>query len=410
MRITFKLVILGFLLFSNCSEVYPQWIKTSFNLNTRSIVYYHNHFFVATMDSGVFRTSDNGETWIAVNNGITGHTAQSLFVSGDYLLAGGIGLFLTTNNGSSWVSMWSTSGTYFSSVTGIGDNIVAASSASYFGSAVYHSSDFGLSWEKVISSYYEAPSFHVKTFENNIYVTEFSRFMTSQDSGHSWVLKQMPSPYTVGDILKIGNRIFSVGYSAILSTDGGSSWVPITNGITQLGYQNFNVIAQIDSSRIVIGATYGFYLSTNNGTKWTIINEGFTSADVQTLVVSDKYLFAGTAYGVWRRSLSEIVGVIKDKDDMPQQFVLEQNFPNPFNPATTIKYSIPFESDVKLSISNIIGQIIKEENFGIQFSGMHETTLELSTLPSGVYFYTLQIKTTNGKENFRTTKKMNLLK
>jgi hypothetical protein len=90
--------------------------------------------------------------------------------------------------------------------------------------------------------------------------------------------------------------------------------------------------------------------------------------------------------------------------EIPKQFELYQNFPNPFNPATKIRYSIAKEGLVTLKIYNVIGEevvtLVKEE----RSAGVYEINFNAASLPSGVYFY--QVKA----GDFIQTKKMILLK
>lgn len=75
----------------------------------------------------------------------------------------------------------------------------------------------------------------------------------------------------------------------------------------------------------------------------------------------------------------------------PVQFELNQNFPNPFNPTTTIKFSLPNAADVKLEVYNMIGQrvatLINNQNYT---AGTHDVSFDASNLASGVYFYRIQ--------------------
>jgi len=85
-------------------------------------------------------------------------------------------------------------------------------------------------------------------------------------------------------------------------------------------------------------------------------------------------------------------------------YLLEQCYPNPFNPTTTIKYSIPEMSKVILKLYNLLGEevatLVNEE----KVTGYHQVEFSATNLPSGVYFY--QIKA----GSFVETKKMILLK
>ena len=96
-------------------------------------------------------------------------------------------------------------------------------------------------------------------------------------------------------------------------------------------------------------------------------------------------------------------------NNTPQNYTLGNNYPNPFNPSTTIKFDLPRSSRVKIEIINILGQSIKnliseELSAGqhqINWGGRDNSGLDVS---SGVYFYRI-----NG-ENFSETKKMILMK
>jgi hypothetical protein len=86
-------------------------------------------------------------------------------------------------------------------------------------------------------------------------------------------------------------------------------------------------------------------------------------------------------------------------------FSLSQNYPNPFNPTTKIKFSLPLECKVKLSILNILGELVGELVNGEMAEGVHEITFDGSGIASGVYIYKLEI----GKQ-FTAYKKMILAK
>lgn len=75
---------------------------------------------------------------------------------------------------------------------------------------------------------------------------------------------------------------------------------------------------------------------------------------------------------------------------IPDEFILEQNYPNPFNPSTVIRYGLPEESHVILSIYNALGQLVTLLIDEKQNAGIHEVTLDVNFLTSGVYFYRLQ--------------------
>ncbi len=90
--------------------------------------------------------------------------------------------------------------------------------------------------------------------------------------------------------------------------------------------------------------------------------------------------------------------------EQPGTFQLMQNFPNPFNPNTTISYRIPFDSHVSLDIFSIQGAKVSTLVNGPQESGLHSIDFTAQNLSSGLYLYSLQAGT------FRETQKMVLIK
>lgn len=85
-------------------------------------------------------------------------------------------------------------------------------------------------------------------------------------------------------------------------------------------------------------------------------------------------------------------------------YILSNNYPNPFNPATTIRYSLGEDSRVKIVIYNILGEKIKLLVNEIKPAGEHEVNFNAGNLPSGIYFCRMEA----GKYN--STKKLVLTK
>ena len=83
----------------------------------------------------------------------------------------------------------------------------------------------------------------------------------------------------------------------------------------------------------------------------------------------------------------------------PSMFVLEQNYPNPFNPYTKIQFSIPKETNINLSVYNMLGQLVTTIYNGKLDAGTHYTLFDGSQLTSGIYFYKLET------DNFVSIKK-----
>ena len=94
----------------------------------------------------------------------------------------------------------------------------------------------------------------------------------------------------------------------------------------------------------------------------------------------------------------------------PDMFSLEQNYPNPFNPDTKIKYSLPQECNVRITVYNSLGESVKTLVSNVESSGSHEIRFDASGLSSGIYICSIQANSIDGRESFRSSKKMSLLK
>ena len=82
---------------------------------------------------------------------------------------------------------------------------------------------------------------------------------------------------------------------------------------------------------------------------------------------------------------------VNDSKNLPGTFILNRNYPNPFNPATRISFSLPKTMTVTLSITNILGQTVAEPiNNEVLGTGKHEIDFDGSNLSSGIYLYTLK--------------------
>jgi Pel9A-like, right handed beta helix region/Secretion system C-terminal sorting domain len=101
---------------------------------------------------------------------------------------------------------------------------------------------------------------------------------------------------------------------------------------------------------------------------------------------------------------SNIINDVNTGNNIPKNFKLDQNFPNPFNPSTIIEFTIPNKSSVLLKIYNLEGQEVKELIHEERPAGKYSVKFNSEELASGIYFYKLSAGTKT------ITKKMILLK
>ncbi|MFA7359442.1 MAG: T9SS type A sorting domain-containing protein [Candidatus Kapaibacterium sp.] len=335
-----------------------------------------NNIFAGTGDSGVYISTNNGTNWskTALNN----KQVYCLATLGSNLFAGIIdwsipssgGIYRSTNNGSNWT--YTTMNSSVASFTTLGTNIFAGTDSNSTGSGkIYLSTNSGLNWSQ--TSYNSRAVWSLTTIENNIFAGTYA----------------------------YGNTPTGV----YLSTNLGANWI-------QTSSNNRNTISLTTIGSDIITGIYDFnnscgvYLSTNNGGIWINKNQGFNVPPmVRSFLVTSNFIFAGTeSNSIWRRSLSEIIGIQNISTEIPFSYSLSQNYPNPFNPTTNIKFSIIKTEQVKLIVYNVQGRQVQAlVNERLQ-PGTYETSFDGSLLNSGVYFYKL---ITDG---FTETKKMLLIK
>ncbi len=106
----------------------------------------------------------------------------------------------------------------------------------------------------------------------------------------------------------------------------------------------------------------------------------------------------------YRRVIVTFTTPVKEEKEQETESGLEQNFPNPFNPTTTIAYAIPKSGLVRLAVFNLLGQEVALIYEGVQNAGTHDVEFRNFDLPSGIYFYRIQAG------EFIETKKLTILR
>ena len=112
---------------------------------------------------------------------------------------------------------------------------------------------------------------------------------------------------------------------------------------------------------------------------------------------------------------SVATGIKNDKPkNVPGTFSLRQNYPNPFNPTTTIEYNLPVNSNVRVNVYDILGELVnvlvdRNENAGTHKIIWNANNANGKKVSTGIYFYELKAQGINGK-SFNQIRKMILLK
>ncbi|MCL6093467.1 MAG: Ig-like domain repeat protein [Actinomycetota bacterium] len=274
--------------------------------------------FAATW-GGVFKSTNGGTSWSAVNSGLTGTTVNSVAVSPnfatDHTLFAGTwgGVFISTNGGTSWSAV-------NSGLTGTAVNSVAVSPNfatdhtlfAGISGGVFISTNGGTSWSAVnsgltntdINSVALSPNF---ASDQTLFAGTLGGVFKTTNGGTSWsavnsgltstaVKSVALSPNFASD-----QTLFAGTFGGVfLSTNAGGSWSAVNSGLTGTTVNSVAVSPNFATDHTLFaGTSGGVFLSTNAGASWSAINSGLTNTDINSVALSpnfasDHTLFAGT--------------------------------------------------------------------------------------------------------------------
>jgi hypothetical protein len=179
--------------------------------------------------------------------------------------------------------------------------------------------------------------------------------------------------------------------------------VCLPNTQSGAGFYDYFAVVRNNSPTVV---TYGYKLETVGSGNWIPVwplpeladmqykNAALKTGGTDGQPVGDPGWFTGG-----------YTGVANNSAQVPDQFALSQAYPNPFNPSTTVDFTLAQSGNVSLKVYNVLGQMVKAVvDNEYKTKGVHHYQIMMNDLPSTVYFYTL----TQGTQ--RLTGKMVLLK
>ena len=188
-----------------------------------------------------------------------------------------------------------------------------------------------------------------------------------------------------------------------------------------------NVFAPQDSAEINWQSSgidsVNIYYSTDNGNSWNTIVNNYVAAkgsykwyvpSVESdqckikIVNADAQSWHNTFKSDSTFTIGNPTGI--SSETHPQEYSLSANYPNPFNPSTTISYTLPVTSNVKIRVYNLIGQLVAVLVNTVKPAGNHNVVFDASDLSSGVYFDAIDAISVNGKRYYSTVNKMVLIK
>jgi hypothetical protein len=251
-------------------------------------------------------------------------------------------------------------------------------------------------WTKTFEGGHFDSGYSVKQTADGGYIITGWTYTYGTTYGDVWLLKTSEN----GDTLwtkTYGDVNDEEGFSICLTEDGGYVIVGYTNSFGSGGKDVLIIRTDADGE-----------------ISWTKLMGG-TEDDVGISIQATEdggYIVAGYTYSfgageddVWLIKLApDSPSVVRNDIRIVNEYSLEQNHPNPFNPKTKIKYSIPYSSNVVIKVFDILGNEIETLVNEEKPVGSYEITWYAENLPSGVYFYELRVG------SFGETKKMVLIK
>jgi photosystem II stability/assembly factor-like uncharacterized protein len=243
---------------------------------------------------GIFRSTNNGETWTNVSNMYT----LCFTVKGSEIFAGteDNGVIVSSDNGETWIQRDPALTTTIEALA-IKDSIIFAA-----GGGMFRSTDDGASWTPIENGlvYGQTTVTGLAVSEGKVFASTFAGVAFSTDNGNDWstIVGTDQANQVTNCVAAIDSSVL-VGWvgGVIRSIDVGRSWVDTSGWINTSC--TFCFVG--DSSRIYAGTTTGVHLSTDNGVTWTPMNIGLPGNQVFSLATEGTTLFAATINnGVYR--------------------------------------------------------------------------------------------------------------
>ncbi|MBD3169875.1 MAG: T9SS type A sorting domain-containing protein [candidate division Zixibacteria bacterium] len=198
--------------------------------------------------------------------------------------------------------------------------------------------------------------------------------------------------FTRFDEFDVSNSVFSNGELYLCySTDGGITWA---------------------DSNLTETNTEGCFAGDCESEHWSSMEEHVLDHTLRIMYIEDKDAGGGVlndpegaiTENPVRYLEVQVPTSVKEDDNIPGVFTLNQNYPNPFNSSTEIVYSLERPLNVKLSVYNVLGELVGVIDEGRKTAGEHTVRWDAPDNSSGVYFYQLSA----GGSSF--TKRMVLMK
>jgi photosystem II stability/assembly factor-like uncharacterized protein len=374
-----------------------------------------NNIYVSDYSGGFFQTSNGGQTWnrssVLPVFEIKSNDKGDLFVA----VEGGR-VWKSTDNGNSWFQVLNATidrpDGFCLTITASG-NIFAGIGAGYYasyGGGIFKSTDDGKTWQETNQGLGAGSILSLLTTDKNtiLAANNFNGICRSTDEGSTWQLSSIglptPSNFKSETLVqdKEGRIFCGTMYNGVyVSKDDGFTWKPSNTGIST---ERVRKIVVAGEGKLFAATYNGVFSSSDNGANWHQNNNGIPNPIITGIAIdSTGFLYAGTYGSGVYKSTQSVTGIKELKLPLPLSFQIN-SYPNPFNPGTTIEYSIPHTGFVSVIIYNSIGEKISTLVSEELQAGKYKNYFNGRELASGIYFCRME---TNG---FAKTIKLMYLK
>lgn len=398
-------------------------------------------------------SSNGGNSWMTISEGFYNNIKRLSAVDSNYLWAAcSVGIILrSTNSGLNW------SEHYVGSSSEINDLYFVNHSTGFavnWEGNVLKSSNGGINWFVIDSSGYIPRSVY---FINQYtgWVGDLSSISKTTNGGINWVHTGISGISWINGICFINeNTGWLTGYHIVKTTNGGNYWITqlvsggyffeepffinentgwvlkpsgdptylykTTNGgnnWTEIFYFNsllFDIYFADSLKGMVVGrnrfyqGTDKILITSNGGYNWYYLPAVSTEHgwSCMEFVSSEKGWIGGNGGAILKTTNfgGAPLSIQSDPKIKRLEYFLHHNYPNPFNPITSIKFDLPKNGFVTLKVFDILGREITTLVEGNIKAGTHHVNWDGHDYPSGVYFYRMVAG------DFANTKKMLLLK
>jgi photosystem II stability/assembly factor-like uncharacterized protein len=262
-------------------------------------------FYTASWSNGLSKSTDEGMTWIMINNGVNNVYFYSIVAddSGNLMAGSEYGVYRSTDKGENWIQTSSVGNNFGYDLRKDKYNRIYCFT---YGSGMYRTTDLGSSWERLdknfISSYTFA--FDIDKDDNLYAGTRGGAIYKSTDDGTSWsLIYQNPTNGAIATLIISANgNIFSAAnYTGIIrSTDKGITWEVVRNEYNLI-YPHYPLAINKKEEIFTSSSNFNIYMSKDNGETWDDITSNTKYLNVHSFTV-DKHdnIYLATDESVWK--------------------------------------------------------------------------------------------------------------